>query len=375
MLVFSGLRAALGKRRHALGLAIAATATIAVTSWLVYLVVGDGQILVSISARGAVPIKHLDVFVDGKKVDCTGVPCAVPGQPRGLHAVEVSAEGFAATPTKSVEVQARGSAMVSFVLDALPSLGLKVAGTQPGAVLSIDDREVGELPQWVRGLALGTHEILVSAGDNYQSIERSIELEPGKLTDLGVIKLKVLIGKLTILPGQIVADEVTLHRGSDRQELRQLPITLSVVADDHWTITASKRGYARLVQSVNFDDGEREKTYTLNFTRLLPRDPTVPGVLTAEQVRTTAARYTPSVKRACWQTAFDTRNAGAASSARVVVTVSVATDGSVVSASSSPDPPGYHGLADCVAARVRGWTFPFCTEPTTFNLPFAFGFE
>jgi predicted Zn finger-like uncharacterized protein len=94
--------------------------------------------------------------------------------------------------------------------------------------------------------------------------------------------------------------------------------------------------------------------------------------LDASKVQATVSRYTPSVKRSCWNPALDTRDSNAPSSARVTVTITVAASGSVTGVSTTGDPPGYRGLASCIAARVRGWTFPASDGSTTVNVPFVF---
>lgn len=94
--------------------------------------------------------------------------------------------------------------------------------------------------------------------------------------------------------------------------------------------------------------------------------------LDSSKVQATVGRYTPSVKRSCWNPALDTRDSNAPSSARVTVTISVAASGSVTGVSTSGDPPGYRGLANCIAARVRGWTFPASDAATMVNVPFVF---
>jgi hypothetical protein len=94
--------------------------------------------------------------------------------------------------------------------------------------------------------------------------------------------------------------------------------------------------------------------------------------LDGAQVQSTVARYTGSVKRACWQPAVDARDPSAPSGARVVVTITVAPSGSVEKVSTSGDPDGYPGLANCIAGRVRGWQFPPSSGSTTVKVPFGF---
>lgn len=94
--------------------------------------------------------------------------------------------------------------------------------------------------------------------------------------------------------------------------------------------------------------------------------------LGAGQLQSTVARYTGGVKRSCWQPALDTRDKDAPTSARVNVTITVGPSGSVQDVSTSGDPRGYPGLANCIAGRVRGWQFPPAGAATTLNVPFVF---
>jgi hypothetical protein len=96
------------------------------------------------------------------------------------------------------------------------------------------------------------------------------------------------------------------------------------------------------------------------------------GQLDAAQTSAVVSRYTGSVKRSCWQPALDARDPTAPSSARVMVTITVGPSGSVQNATTSGDPRGYPGLANCIAGRVRGWQFPATGGTTTVNVPFVF---
>jgi hypothetical protein len=96
------------------------------------------------------------------------------------------------------------------------------------------------------------------------------------------------------------------------------------------------------------------------------------GQLDAAQTQSVVARYTGSVKRSCWQPALDARDPNAPTSARVMLTITVGGTGSVQNVTTSGDPHGYPGLANCIAARVHAWTFPATGGTTTVNVPFVF---
>ncbi len=94
--------------------------------------------------------------------------------------------------------------------------------------------------------------------------------------------------------------------------------------------------------------------------------------LESSAIERTVQQYQSGVRRSCWQPALNNRALGAASSARVTATLRISPSGTVNSVSHSGDPSGYPGLANCIAARVKAWTFPKAAGPTTANIPFVF---
>lgn len=96
------------------------------------------------------------------------------------------------------------------------------------------------------------------------------------------------------------------------------------------------------------------------------------GQLDGAQIQATVSRYTGSVKRRCWQPALDARAKDAPMTAKVTVTITVTGTGSVQNATTSGDPRGYTGLANCIASSVRSWQFPASGGTTIANVPFVF---
>jgi hypothetical protein len=96
------------------------------------------------------------------------------------------------------------------------------------------------------------------------------------------------------------------------------------------------------------------------------------GSLSSAQVQSVVARNRSGIERSCWQRAFANRPEGAPETARVSIALRVGASGVVESVSTTGDPPGYSGLASCIADRARGWTFPPAQRSTSVNVPFAF---
>jgi len=342
---------------------------------------GTGSIVVDVTAKDASQVRPFQLFVDGRKVDCEGTPCVVSAQEPGSHLVKLIGDSFALPAAQVSRVSRHESSRVSFVIEPLPSLGLKISSTQPDLTLFVDQKELGKLPRQIE-LAAGPHWIRVSGAEFYQPFERQIELDPGKLTELAVT-LKVLEGRVKIFPGPIPGARLFLEGSSGRQELPPADpalgyVTISVDARQSWSIVATKDGYPTYIEAISFEDGQREKTYTVTFTRPNILDdsalvaPPLPEYLSSERVQAAVARYTPSVKRACWQSALDTRERDAPTTARVNVTIVVLPSGAVQTATAGDEPRGYQGLTACVTARVRGWQFPAAGGTTTIHVPFVF---
>lgn len=106
--------------------------------------------------------------------------------------------------------------------------------------------------------------------------------------------------------------------------------------------------------------------------RVEPEETRSTASLDSVAVGRTVSRYSPAVRRSCWQPALNSRAAGAASSARVMVTINVEPSGRVQSVRTSGDPAGYAGLARCIEGKVRSWHFPRADGPTIANVPFVF---
>lgn len=342
---------------------------------------GTGSILVDVTAKDASRVPPFQLFVDERQVDCEGTPCVVSAQEPGPHLVKLIGDGFALPQAQVARVSRHESSRVSFVIEPMPSFGLKISGTQPDLTLFVDQKEIGKLPRQIE-LAPGPHWIRVSGAEFYQPFERQIELDPAQLTLLAVT-LKVLEGRVKIFPGPITGARLFLEGSSGRQELPSADpalgyVTINVDARQSWSIVATKDGYPTYKQAISFEDGEREKTYTVTFTRANIIDDSalvstpLSQYLSGERVQQTVARYTGSVKRACWQSALDTRERDAPTTARVNVTITVLPSGSVETATGGDDPRGYKGLSACVTSRVRGWQFPPAGGATTIHIPFVF---
>jgi serine/threonine-protein kinase len=259
----------------------------------------SGQIAVNVADSKGSAIPHLEIYVDGKK-QCESAPCIVSDIPAGSHTVKVEASGFDPPADKAVSVESRKDTTVDFTLAPMANggTGIRVTGTQPGAKLFVDDKEIGPLPQDLHDMSPGSHKLKIAGGERYAPVEKTVTISKDELQDLGTMTLKVVKGKATISLGTPGA-RVFIVSGSDRRELPALPISVDIDTSKQWSLMASKPGYSDYSQPISFDDGQAEKAFTV---ALDPKTPTVaygnapPAAYTPPPARPTPASspVTPS---------------------------------------------------------------------------------
>jgi serine/threonine-protein kinase len=223
----------------------------------------QGTAVVNVTDPKGATVNRVDIFVDGRKV-CDTAPCKVDPLLVGAHEIKVLADGFDSA-TQTVNIEGHKDSTVAFALGGSKAgSGLKVAGSQPGVKLYIDDHEVGPLPQEVHDIGPGDHTMRVAGSDRYQPLEKHVTIDKDQVNDLGTVILKVLRGKATISLGTPGA-RVYLVSGTDRRELPTLPISVDIDTTKTWSLEASKAGFEEYRQPISFDDGQAEKAFNVTL--------------------------------------------------------------------------------------------------------------
>ncbi len=241
-----------------------------------------GTMVITVAGPGNAPVDGVKVFVDDKLV-CEKSPCAPLDLDPGTHLVKVSADGYAPMADKGVKIEAGDETPVNITLAALDNAGVRVAAEGSGLSLIVDGKNVGPLPQEVKGLAPGEHTIKVTGNDRYEPFEQTVNLESSQVLDLQP-ELKVIKG-LAIIEAGDNADgaKIMLVSGSERRQLRSLPKRVDISSDKTYTLVATRKGYQTYEEEVEFKDGKAEKTFVINLT---PEDE---GTEDAPAARTVAA--------------------------------------------------------------------------------------
>lgn len=234
-----------------------------------FLMPRTGTLVVNVAdAKGGV-VHKLEVQVDGKTA-CDSAPCVLQGVSAGVHQVKIVAQGFEQPAARAVTVEARRDSSTDFVLSsaaAKSGTGLKVTGSQSGVRLIVDGREYGLLPQELRDLTPGEHNVRIVGSERYAPLEKTVDIKQDELVDLGSVSLKVLRGKATIQLGTPGA-KVYLVNGTNRKEVPQIPLAIDFDPTEKWQLEGKMAGMEDYSTPISFDDGQAEKTFVVT---LLPK--------------------------------------------------------------------------------------------------------
>jgi len=225
-----------------------------------------GQLAIDLAVEGGETAPPLtEIFVDGHKV-CAGLPCVVDGVTAGPRIVQVVAPGFIAPEAGAEQVEAGKQNSVVIPLRPSPaSTGFRASGNQPGVKVYVDGVDQGPLPARVVELAPGTHRLRFSGGERFQAQERSVDVLGGQIQDIGEIRLKVVLGRITVDNATPGARVVIVRDGARKAMHGPWPMTLDVDATQGWKLTASARGRKDLVQPLNFADGQPVRTIRIDL--------------------------------------------------------------------------------------------------------------
>jgi serine/threonine-protein kinase len=147
---------------------------------------------------------------------------------------------------------------------------IRVTAKREGIKLVLDGKELGSLPQEVKGLAPGEHAVVFEGGDRYAPQKTTITLTPNETKDLEFVSLKVKTGAATFdvkTPGTIL----TLVSADERRALTDYSHPIDIDTSKSWTLEAVKSGFRTLTMPINFDD-VAEKTFVVALTEPMKSD-------------------------------------------------------------------------------------------------------
>lgn len=241
---------------------------------------------------GNKPLAAVEVVVDDR-LRCRESPCELTGLKPGTHYVEVRASGYQGTAKSAVAVVGAQTAVHNVQL-IRAGTGIKVFGEGAGLQLSVDGQAFGPLPQELRQMEPGEHVVQVAGGPRYEVFQQRIVVDPGRMTPIGPIKLKVIEGLATIKAGaNAEGAEVMLKVGDSRRMLPALPVRLEVETKRSHVLVAKRKGFVSFEQPIVFEDGQAEKTITVNLSERHSPRPAAPVVAVARPPARSIAKATP----------------------------------------------------------------------------------
>jgi hypothetical protein len=249
-------------KKSNLTLAVTVVVAFVVTFGFIALWPKRGSMVVHVTDAKGVPIKGVEIFLDGSK-QCGESPCAAHDVRTGTHDVRVFASGYEPPPPRSVVIESAKEVAVAFKLAPGRTAGVKVAGPK-GAKIFVDGRELGAAPLESHDVEAGERSLRVTA-DRYLPLEKTITIPPSETLDLGMLALKVSSGKATLQLGTPGA-RVVLVGPTMRKEVPEFPLAIEFKADEKWELIATKDGFEELKERISFEDGQAEKTITITLT-------------------------------------------------------------------------------------------------------------
>ncbi|HEX6767315.1 MAG TPA: carboxypeptidase regulatory-like domain-containing protein, partial [Polyangiaceae bacterium] len=233
-----------------------------------------GSLVVTVAGPGGRPVDGVEIYVDGARVkddkNCPGSPCRVNELKPGTHLVKATAAGYSATADTAVKISA-GEEQVHNAQLGRPTegSGIKVPLEGRGLKLFIDDKEIGPLPQERAETTPGEHKVRIE-GERYETFEKTVVVDAEGVTTLEP-KLKVKKGLVTIKLGENAdGASVTLVSGDERRPIppdrfKDKALAVDLEAGKAYSIVAEKKGFVPYEKSIDFDDGQAEKTFVVNL--------------------------------------------------------------------------------------------------------------
>jgi serine/threonine-protein kinase len=198
-------------------------------------------------------VKDVEVKVDDV-VRCHATPCDVKDLEPGAHFVSASAAGLAAGAQRAFTVAPGERAAEHVALSSAERVhaDLSVSGVGDGLRVFVDGRDLGAPPIAIRDIEPDTHVVRVTGpGRSYEPYEETVRLEPGESRSLGPVRLKLIRGRLELLPGDGSEGATVIVDG---RHVPHLPATVELAADQAHEVIAQRRGFADFSEEVVFDN-------------------------------------------------------------------------------------------------------------------------
>ncbi len=265
------------------GIVFSALALIVVAGLAVFMFMPKKGILkIDLQAKGGGSVDKAEIFVDGQK-KCDITPCIVADLDPGARTIKVIIPNAGPVEPVTVTVEAGKELPVMIPIDsgsggtpttppvaANTATGIKILAATPNTKVFLDGTEKGSLPADLTDVKPGSHKLRFDAGDRYERLDQSVDVEAGKLKEIGPIKLKVLKGQIIL---ELVTEgaEVKLvnakkvEKKIPEKEWKSQPVKIDLDPTEGWKLVATKKGMDEFTRDLAFDDGNAEKLVRIDL--------------------------------------------------------------------------------------------------------------
>lgn len=220
-----------------------------------------GTLTVTVTGPGHSPVPGVHVQINGKEY-CASSPCTVMGMAPGSAFVGATATGFLSTAQQATSVVAGEENVLNVqLIPEQQETGIAVGGTPLLTTLSIDGRQVGPLPQTLKGLPKGEHVLSFDGGDRYEPAHKKVDLSAGKVLEVTPPQLAVKHGRLVLHAHESTKGARVAVDG----RLVDVPGAVDLDGAVEHEIIATRFGYETLTQTFRFHAGQADQDLTIEL--------------------------------------------------------------------------------------------------------------
>jgi serine/threonine-protein kinase len=140
---------------------------------------------------------------------------------------------------------------------------LRATSNQQGVKLVVDGKDIGVLPQELKGLTPGEHSVVFEGGDRYAPQKTTVVVGPNETKTLDPVSLKVTKGAATF-DVKTAGASLALVASDERRALTDYSRPIDVDTSKSWTLEASKTGYKTVKLPITFEDSAN-KTFSVTL--------------------------------------------------------------------------------------------------------------
>ena len=289
----------------------------------------EGSLEIRVTHLGS-PVSEAQIYVDGQR-KCEFSPCKIEKVAPGTKSVRVKFGLFAGV--QDIEVKSGEAATLTIpvggakaAITTAPSATspataepmaqdkatLKLGTKLKGIKVSINGDSKGALPLQIKDLAPGKVKLKFDGGENYEPLEKEVELAAGKTLSLDDIKLKLIRAAVTFVlksPGAVVK-LVRSDGTSTVLNFASGKITKNLEVDKKWSVAATLKDHLPSKKTIDLgDEPEVEVTVRLDRDRSAAKT----------ESRTEVATKTPTKPEPKKSGGYGTINANSIPPSRVII--------------------------------------------------------